>query len=248
MTTKQEVKSKAPATSAGVMVSLIPDGLLTRPPFTDQEVKNAIKTATTSEPILIELQRDLPEIEAAIRAITITSDADQIVADKQKSDIRRRKASVKSQKDLMGGPIADLKKANDQTWNPYIAALTNMEDALNQKMVEWQDKKEASANSQAMAINTVVEKTHEKQVKSAERRGLPAPAAPVAAVASVPKTVGSTTFAKIWDFDVQHEDQLPREYLTADRVAIRKAVVQGGVREIPGVRIFDRNSARSVKS
>ena len=49
---------------------------------------------------------------------------------------------------------------------------------------------------------------------------------------------GATTFKKVTDFEVVNPLEIPREYMQVDLVAIRKAV-KSGVKNIPGVRIFE---------
>jgi hypothetical protein len=48
-----------------------------------------------------------------------------------------------------------------------------------------------------------------------------------------------------WDFEVQDASQVPREYLMVDEKALRFAVVGRGLRQIPGVRIFEKRSVVS---
>lgn len=43
---------------------------------------------------------------------------------------------------------------------------------------------------------------------------------------------------RIWKFEVTHDGDVPREFLSVDEIKIRKAIA-GGLREIPGVRIFE---------
>lgn len=49
---------------------------------------------------------------------------------------------------------------------------------------------------------------------------------------------GATTFKKVTDFEVTDPTQIPREYMQVNVPAIRKAV-KSGVKNIPGVRIFE---------
>lgn len=42
---------------------------------------------------------------------------------------------------------------------------------------------------------------------------------------------------KVWTHDIEDESKIPREYMTVDVKRIRDAV-RAGLREIPGVRIF----------
>jgi len=49
---------------------------------------------------------------------------------------------------------------------------------------------------------------------------------------------GSATQRKVWKHEITDEAQVPREYLMIDEAKVRQAVKQG-IREIPGVRIFE---------
>jgi hypothetical protein len=55
---------------------------------------------------------------------------------------------------------------------------------------------------------------------------------------TVHSETGSTTFKKVWDFEVVDPLEIPREFMQVDLVAIRKAV-KDGKRVIPGVKIFE---------
>ena len=45
---------------------------------------------------------------------------------------------------------------------------------------------------------------------------------------------------KVWKFEIVAEAEIPREYMAADEVAIRRAIM-AGQREIPGVRIYQES-------
>ena len=60
---------------------------------------------------------------------------------------------------------------------------------------------------------------------------------PFACVDELKVEDGTITCKTNWDFEVQDDRQVPREYLQVDAGAIEKAI-KNGVRKIPGVRIF----------
>jgi len=47
---------------------------------------------------------------------------------------------------------------------------------------------------------------------------------------------------KRWDFEIEDETKVPRKYMKVDEIAIGKAVRGGDVREIKGVKIFQKES------
>lgn len=70
------------------------------------------------------------------------------------------------------------------------------------------------------------------------------PVVPVLDLAPVQETTtrgvfGTSQVREVWDFEVVSHLEVPREYLTVDETAIRRAVAKG-VREIAGVRIYQR--------
>ncbi len=91
-----------------------------------------------------------------------------------------------------------------------------------------------------------------RQAQEAEDRraaaaALPTPvAAPVVAPAPtgpVRTSSGSVGTSKVWKFEIVNAGDVPREFLAVDEKLIRQAV-RDGVRQIPGVRIFQGEQVR----
>jgi hypothetical protein len=47
-----------------------------------------------------------------------------------------------------------------------------------------------------------------------------------------------------WTFAVVDLDRVPREYMSLDVEVVREAITRDGVREIPGLRIFQAEALR----
>ncbi len=75
------------------------------------------------------------------------------------------------------------------------------------------------------------------QTESAPQELEPQPAGPPR---SVQTGSGKMHQKLVWTFEVQDESQVPREYLAVDQKKIRQAV-KDGVREIPGVNIYQEH-------
>lgn len=81
--------------------------------------------------------------------------------------------------------------------------------------------------------------------KEAEAISVQAPALPKKE--TVVRTAhGAAHTRKVWKFEVESTDEIPREYLMADEKKIR-AAVKNGVRNIPGVKIF-QNTEMTIRS
>ncbi|MFA5377585.1 MAG: hypothetical protein WC455_17675 [Dehalococcoidia bacterium] len=78
--------------------------------------------------------------------------------------------------------------------------------------------------------------------KEAKEKGIEAPVVVAPVVQSAPKVTrtesGSASQRKVWSFEIVDGDKIPREYLIIESQKIRDAIKMG-VREIPGVRIFE---------
>ena len=56
---------------------------------------------------------------------------------------------------------------------------------------------------------------------------------------------GATAFVRrSWTFEVVNLDQVPREYVSLDVPVVRAAITQDGIRQIPGLRIFQTEGLR----
>jgi hypothetical protein len=56
---------------------------------------------------------------------------------------------------------------------------------------------------------------------------------------------GATAYVRrSWSFEVVNLDRVPREYLSLDVTVVREAITRDGVREIPGLRIFQAEALR----
>jgi hypothetical protein len=108
-------------------------------------------------------------------------------------------------------------------------------------------ERQARAEMQAKLDEEAARMTAEAQAKDASAPAVEAPKLPDAPPAAPPKTVrsedGTATAVKTWTFKVVEPFAVPREYLIVDEKLIRKAV-KDGIRQIPGVEIFEETDIR----
>lgn len=95
-------------------------------------------------------------------------------------------------------------------------------------------KKETDAAARAALERTIAEET--------EAANAPVQVAVAPVIPEIPKTVrtesGSAHQRMTWEFEIEDKSMVPPEYLMVDEKAIRQAV-KAGIRQIPGVRIFE---------
>ncbi|MCL2029825.1 MAG: siphovirus Gp157 family protein [Deltaproteobacteria bacterium] len=168
------------------------------------------------------------------------------------------KAIEKRRKELVDAPNAYVKGINSvakyfqdkidrgrQTVKDKLAVYAKAKALEAQRAAETERR--ARAEMQAKLDAEAARLTAEAQAQDAAAPPVEAPKLPEAPPADPPKTVrseeGTATEVKTWAFKVTDPAAVPREYLAVDEKAIRKAV-KDGIREIPGVEIFEKTNIR----
>ena len=114
---------------------------------------------------------------------------------------------------------------------------------LNRKIGDYQAKVELDRRKKAKDEAEARAKLQDSINKEAEELGIMAPQLDLAPPPKEESTVarsndGTSAFIKRpWTFEVQEDDKVPREYCCPDGKKIKDAV-KGGIRNIPGVRIY----------
>lgn len=129
-----------------------------------------------------------------------------------------------------------LRRIND-LFREVSAPLSEADNTLRIKLLAYRAT-EQQREREARAQSALTEKSEEVPGEHFTPTPPPVPSMP-----SVPTTVhtpfGSATARKVWDFEVAEFASVPDSYLVLNTSAIRQAI-RDGVREIPGLRIFQR--------
>lgn len=140
-------------------------------------------------------------------------------------------------------PLEAQKKAIIAKFKADDAPLEQAERIVSQKHLEWDREQREAAEAARREEERLRRLAEARQAKAG--RDAPTPIIPMPTVWAPPKTVrtaaGSLTVKTVWSFEVVDLSALPDEYKAADAVKIGR-VVRAGVRQIPGVRIFETES------
>lgn len=173
--------------------------------------------------------------ESNERAVAMGSTASK--ANKELED--QRKAIVK--------PHNDFVKAVNNTGKMYTGKIkTTIIDPLKAKIGEYLAKKELAERKAQEEARKAAEKLQAKMDKDAKKAGVEAPSVPVPKVKDKPvgpvKTTPGTGYTqKRWTYDVTEIDKIPRHFLRLDEGAVTRAI-RAGVREIPGLKIYQKSA------
>lgn len=224
------------------MPPVAPDVFETPPPATrDPYDMTPVKTALS--PYMEQIQT--MQTEAA--AVTIASDADNARAIEMGLQSKKLKDAIeKARKQFVADPGEFVKSVNTLS-KSFTERLLGIETGLKRKIGEYQQRKElerrkAEEEARKQAAELQAKLDAEAKAAHVEPVKIEAPAIPKAA-GPVRTAEGSSYQVSVWQFEIQAEADVPREYLLVDQAKIRQAV-KDGVRNIPGVRIFETSETR----
>lgn len=114
--------------------------------------------------------------------------------------------------------------------------LVREAEEVERVRVEMQSKAEAE---EAGLTSEEAEEHVRSEVANVSVESPTIEALPAQAPATVKSSIGSATIRKVWTFKIDDPNLIPRAYLSINEGNIREAI-RAGVREIPGVRIYQR--------
>ena len=124
-------------------------------------------------------------------------------------------------------PLNQSLKAINATFKQLKEPLLQARMLLTGKIMDWKQAETARLEKEE-ARRRKIQESHVKRGHTVE--------APV--VLDRPqKTIGNTRTTKFWTFEVQDLGKVSTQYLSINSVAVREAI-RNGVREIPGLTIF----------
>lgn len=210
------------------------------------------------------VEADVTSFVAGIETFEVVDDNTESEAAKLLGSVKIRTKRIKELKSFFTDPLKEqVKNINtmfDSQLDPLLAAegkiKTSLSAYFSKKEAEAKNRIEEELKKQAEEKKRL-EEEHRKALEEAAKNNQPAPEPPkvptaMEAVATVeaPKTTvktstGSTSFRKIWKWEVEDMTALiaARPDLFIVDAAKVTALVRSGERELPGVRIFQEVSA-----
>ena len=145
-------------------------------------------------------------------------------------------------KAMMDFHTKGLKAEIKKTELPYkngMEKCAELELQIKSKIVVYQNEQEKIRLAEEDRLRKIQQKEYEKQIKKAEKKQ-EAPPPPPPPVKVEAEKIEGLQMRKTWDFSIEDEKLIPREYLCVDEKKIGK-VVKAGIREIAGIRIFEKS-------
>lgn len=171
----------------------------------------------------------------------VDSQESSIEAGRALVQLKGLKDSIEAQRMSLTRPLKDTAKRIEAMYKPTLEKLAQADQLIRSKVLKFRADSEA-ANAAKTA--ELMEKATEAQDAGDNDTAL-ALATEATEQSSMAKTTlleqGSMQMKKVWDFEVTDLGSVPHEYCTLDATKVR-AAIRAGVRELPGLRIFQKDS------
>jgi len=204
-----------------------------------------MSTLLIPEETVKEITSQSEQVLNVAQSIEIVDDNSLKQATDLVSWIAKVKKSIEEKRQFFVKPLNDqVKRINDMFKN-YIKPLEQADTTVRGKILSYRQEQERKRREEEERLRKLAEEEQKRLEKQAAKKGIeaPPPQIVVPTIQAAPKTIksdlGATQVRTVWDFEIEDETKIPREFLQPNITAIR-AAVKAGVRNIPGVRIFQK--------
>ena len=192
-----------------------------------------------------EYRKDVSLVEQRVLALEIKDADDVTEATNLLSYISSTKKNIEETRKSMVKPINDGLKAINDWFKRFSAPLETADGLLRKKVLVYRQQQEQIRRAEEERLRKLAEAEQKKLEKQAKKDGVmaPPPPPPVMIIPEQARTVhsdmGAVSAKLVWDFEIEDENKVPRNFMIVNEKAIR-AAVKAGVRNIPGVKVFQK--------
>jgi hypothetical protein len=142
-------------------------------------------------------------------------------------------------------PLLDKKKQIDDFAKHLTNELNNAVKPLRAQIQKYEEEKERQRLEELRRIEED-RRRQEEALRVAQQQGDVEQITKIQEISELEAKAAelsekSSSLRMIWTFEVENINLVPKEYMLLDETAVRRAI-QAGVREIPGLRIFQKPS------
>lgn len=176
-------------------------------------------------------------------ALTVENDETNAIAVELGTQAKKLNKTIEAEKKRIIDQPNDFIKAVRNFCKSFQDDLVRVENITKQKVSTYGAKVELNRRKAEEAARKAIEELQKKIDKEAQKAGVEAPKIETPVMPESPKVTrtnsGTSYIRKEWTFEITEPWNVPREYMKVDEQAIRKAV-KAGIREIAGVRIYQK--------
>ena len=182
----------------------------------------------------------------------IETEQNLVEASDMLSYIAKTKKAIEEKRKFFVKPLNDQVKRINEMFKGYAAPLEKADGIMRKKVLVYRQEQDRKRRAEEEALRKLQEKEQKRLERLAKKNGDVAPPPPIITpfIPQQEKTVqsdlGAVSAKMVWEFEIVDENKIPNEFKIVNEKAIR-AAVKAGVRNIPGVKIYQTETL-AVKS
>lgn len=207
--------------------------------------------------------KDMKELTIQAEMLVVETDEDAQKGVSIGMQARKMSNAIERTRKTIVRPHLDFQKAVKAYADEFQKCLNNMEQSILKKVEVFQEKKDAELKkthdaqmAKEAAEAETIRKAEEVARKKAKKEGKPLPVQQEISDITPPKqevfvpppqkiavTDGTSTTVVKWVFEIENAKAIPFEYMQVNERAIKEAIA-GGMRSIPGVKIYEKKTTQ----
>ena len=190
-------------------------------------------------------------VVAMANAITVETVREEEKAYDGLKQISSALKHIEAERKKITKPLDDSKKAVQSLFKQLKEPFEQADGIIREKVLTFHQEQQRRADEERRKLEEQQRKAEERAARlreqgkerAAEKAEVRAEELEEDASDVVPEVATKTVVTTRWTFDIVNAKRVPREYCEPDRRLIRQAV-NGGVRDIPGVEIYQEEGLR----
>lgn len=203
------------------------------------------KTNTNGLELIATAKVQIDALAKACQNIIITDDDSLEKGKELAKEARRIEQFIEEKRKEVTKPLLDRKKQIDDFAKTLTADLNNAVKSLRQQIQKYEEEKERRRLEELRRLEEE-RRRQEEELRKAQEQNDVSQIEKLQKLSEIEQQSSqlsekSSSLRMIWTFELVDINAVPREYLVLDETAVRRAI-QSGVREIPGLKIFQKPS------
>lgn len=204
-----------------------------------KKVAELVPAPSPLETALAEVAPAASKLLTMAQAFTITDAATALAANEMLVQLKTIDTAIEAKRKSLTKPLKDEAKRIEAQFRPSADAIEKANLLLREKMLAYRQSEESKLAEERKALLAKAEEA-EKAGDSNAALALAQQAMSVETLDTKAAAAdGSVSVRMVWDFEVEDLAKVPPEYFVLDEGRV-KAAVRSGVRDIPGIRIFQK--------
>lgn len=217
-------------------------------PAEDDEPTTAITPLDAAKNQLMQFRAAVNGMQREVTELSVTDAVTEAKAGEMTAQVKALKKQIEAQQDFLIAEPQKFVRAVQAFTLPFRKDLDAIEAQLKRKLGDYGYRKEMERRKAEAAAQKAASEVQKKIDREAKRAGIepvqvPAPVVPQE-TAPVRTESGTTSYVPVWDFELVKIEDVPHKYLMLDAPAIRNAI-KAGIRDIPGIKIFEKMAIRT---